>query len=108
MMMGRLEGLGIPVHRGLRQIARRLGVSKSTVHRWHAAWQLPLISLPARCPSGWVYVIAEPLLQEWERRQALRIQGEIRDGRRTNPLCYRRGRCPDCAILLKRFGRDRQ
>lgn len=94
-------------HRGLRRIARRLGVSKDTVSRWHAAWGLPLISIPSPQPPGWLYVLAEPLVQEWERRRAEAIQGDLRNGRWPNPLRYRRGRCPHCKVLLQRLGADR-
>jgi hypothetical protein len=99
---------GLPIaHRGLRRIARRLGVSKDTVNRWQAAWCLPLLPMPAASPTGWVYVLSEPMAQEWERRRAEQIQEELRNGRRPNPLRYRRGRCPHCKVILQRLAADR-
>lgn len=90
-------------HRGLRRIARRLGISKDTVQRWHAAWGLPLLPMPSASPPGWVYVLYEPLAREWARRRAEEVQDELRAGRRPNPLRYRRGRCPHCKVILQRF-----
>lgn len=106
-MGGRTEEQGYVAHRGLRRIAKRLGVSKNTVGRWHASWELPLYVLPIPHPPGFMYVLAEALAQEWERRRAEEIQQELRNGLRPNPLRYRRGRCPHCKVILQRLATDR-
>lgn len=91
------------VHRGLREIARRLRVSKDTAARYAASWGLPVFRLASRNRKRVTYFLPEPLAREWERRRIAETQTELRNGIGPNPLRYRRGRCPNCAVLLQRL-----
>ena len=91
------------MHRGLRAIGRRLGVSKDTVARWAASWGLPVFSVPYKSHRRGTYFMPESLARVWEFRRAAEMQADLRNDISPNPLRYRRGRCPHCKVLLQRF-----